>query len=79
MARAMAGGHSLDLRPMSVGSPLMTVFVVILQSQAIRLAVSRAMGPAPFTLGRLGGVCLSSGAFFECAPDNSVASTDTIT
>ena len=56
MARAMALGHILDLRPMSVGSPFLVVLVVTLQSQAMRLAVSRAMGPVPFTVGLLVGV-----------------------
>ena len=63
----MAFGHNLDRRPISVGSPLAVVFVLTLQSQAIRLAVSLAMGPAPLTVGRLDGV------------DNSEASIDTIT
>ena len=45
------------------------MWVVMLQSQAIRLAVSRAMGPAPFTVARLDGVPISSSA--GAVPDAS--------
>ncbi len=48
--------------------------------QAMRLAVSRAMGPAPFTLGRFDGVLMSPLAVtVVSAADNSDASTDTMT
>ena len=45
------------------------MWVVMLQSQAIRLAVSRAMWPAPFTVARLEGMPISSSA--GAAPDAS--------
>jgi len=66
----MAVGQILDLRPMSTGSPLDFVLVETLQSQAMRRAVSRAMGEVdaePAMVGRFSGVCRAD------------LSTDTIT
>jgi hypothetical protein len=95
IARARAFGQSIDLRPMSVGSPLTVVMVLTLQSQAIRFAVSRAMGLAPFIVGRFEGVANSEVsvakseasvvhsevpvATSEASATNSEASTDTMT
>ena len=84
MARDMALGHILDLRPISTGSPFDAVIVEMLQSHAMRLAVSQAMGPAPITVGRVDGACLYSAVFFVTVlfvmdAVKSDASTDTIT
>ena len=51
----MGAGYILDLRSMFTGSPFEKVLVETLQSQAMRLAVSLAMGPAPWMEGFLEG------------------------
>jgi len=56
MALAKAFGHILDLRPISVSSPSMVLLIVTKQLQAIRLAVSRAIGPAARRVGFLLGI-----------------------
>jgi hypothetical protein len=63
---------------MSMGSPLLVMWVVMLQSQAIRLAVSRAMAPAPWTVARLDGVSLSlaSGAVADAIVPDAIFPDD---
>ena len=50
-----------------MSSVLLVVFTERLQSQAIRLAVSLAMGPTPFRVGRFAGHLVSKCAAVECA------------
>ena len=52
----MGAGQILDLRPMFTGSPLEKVLVETLQSQAMRPAVSFAIGPAFWIVGFLEGI-----------------------
>ena len=71
----------LDLSCAASGVNVLAL-VVMLPSRAIRLAGSRAMVPAPLTVGRLVGideVVCSLDAWCESVVFNSSASTDTMT